>query len=328
MSNMRTESGPPAATARPRPPVLRALGRGEPPDQVRIAGAFYRLDRVLKHDSWAATAIYETVDADAQGQRVICKFNRRQSIFIIPMGWLGRKLARNEESMLRALADSPHVPRWTGKVESEGRILLNAVAHDYVEGRPLQRYDRVGDDFFPKLRGLLDLMHQRGLAYVDLHKRENILVGDDGLPYLIDFQISYALPKRWPGRLFLFLSRRWLGILQRSDDYHFLKHFAKSRPDLCGQEVQQVRADRPWWIRAHRAFARPFRALRRKLLVLAQVRRGAGRATSERFAEEAVRLEAAHVYAPANAPAPHFDREREGSAAIAAEERSGSIAEN
>jgi hypothetical protein len=46
------------ASVRPRPPLLRALGRDEPPGEVDIDGQRYRLVRVVKHDSWAATAFY------------------------------------------------------------------------------------------------------------------------------------------------------------------------------------------------------------------------------------------------------------------------------
>jgi hypothetical protein len=47
---------------------------------VEIGGASFRLLEILKHDSWAATAIY----ASATG-KALCKFNRRQPILRIPM---------------------------------------------------------------------------------------------------------------------------------------------------------------------------------------------------------------------------------------------------
>ena len=72
------------------------------------------------------------------------------------------------------------------------------MARRYIEGNPLGRKDEVGDEFFPGLRGILDVLHARGMAYVDLHKRENVLVGSDGKPYLLDFQIGLALPHWWP----------------------------------------------------------------------------------------------------------------------------------
>lgn len=268
-----------------RPPVLRALGRAEPPERIVVDGWPYTQVEVLKHDSWAATAIYE-----CRGVRIICKFNRVQSIFGLPMRWLGRRLAEREKRFLNRLGDLPHVPRVLGKVEAEGRVLPNAAARRYIDGHPLTTGERVNEQFFPKLRQVLETMHRRGMAYVDLHKRENILVGDDGQPYLIDFQISFDAtqpPLRWlPGIAII------LGVLCRSDLYHLAKHVARHRPDATGSEAEIAKL-RPWWIRAHRLVARPFRELRRKLLVLVGVRSGRGHAVSEQFAEDAVRREAA-----------------------------------
>src|SRR5205085_3317670 len=139
--------------------------------------------RVFKHDSWAATALY----AGPAG-RVVCKFNRQQPAVVLPLRWLGRRLARREEAVLRRLGDLPNVPRWAGAVSADGRRLAHAVAHDFIPGHPLGERERVGDGFFGELADLLAAMHRCGVAYVDLHKRENVIVGDDGRPYLIDFQ--------------------------------------------------------------------------------------------------------------------------------------------
>ena len=158
-----------------------------------VGGHPYRRAEILKHDSWAATAIYDGSDG-----RIVCKFNRRQSVFGLPMRWLGRLLARREGRMLALLADLPNVPDGCGPIRAGGRVLDNAVGHAYVPGHPLGRTERVNDEFLPRLGRLLAEMHRRRMAYVDLHKAENIIVGDDGQPYLIDFQISMALSHRWP----------------------------------------------------------------------------------------------------------------------------------
>lgn len=272
---------PSKAAGRPRPAMYRALGDAEPPETVRIGGREYRLERVFKHDSWAATALYA---ASTTGERAVCKFNRQQGIGPVPMRWLGRHLARNEAKVLDRMAGAGGVPENLGPVEVGGEVLPYAVARRYIEGNPLGRKDKVGDDFFPGLRRILDVLHARGMAYVDLHKRENVLVGDDGKPYLIDFQISFAAPAGWRGRLPL--TRVCLRLLQRSDDYHFDKMWARSRPDQNGGE-EGLR--RPWWIEAHRLVARPFRSLRRRHLVKRGIRTGQGRAGSEHFTEEALR---------------------------------------
>ena len=278
---------PPAApirNARPRPPFLRALGSDDPPAEIEIGGQAHHRTEILKHDSWAATAIYDGPDG-----RVVCKFNRRQSLFGLPMAWLGRLLARREAHMLSLLADQPNVPGLRGPVRVGGKRLDNAVAHVYVPGRPLARHDHVSDDFFPRLGRLLAVMHRRKMAYVDLHKRENILVGDDGQPYLIDFQISVALGRRWPADTEVM--RGLLTLLQRSDEYHFRKHVGHNRPDLYAQMPLSQTVGRPWWIRAHRTIAAPFRTLRRRLLAALGVRDATGMAASEHFAEDAVRRE-------------------------------------
>lgn len=271
---------------RPRPAVFRALGKDDPPETVQIRNQTYRLVEVLKHDSWAATALYE-----GGSGKVICKFNRRQSIFLFPMKWLGWILARREERILRRLGDLPNIPQWSGHVYSRGKRLYHAVAHAYVEGRPLSRDEHLDDDFFPALKALLAEMHHRNLAYVDLHKLENVLVGEDGRPYLIDFQISAALPRWWPANAWPM--RMILRILQKSDDYHLQKMHARCRPDQAEVSTLQMRETRPWYIRFHRLFARPWRAFRRKLLVILRVRSGQGRAASEQVPEDAFRKRAA-----------------------------------
>ena len=267
-------------TGRQRPPLFRALGADEPPDEIELDGRSWRRVETFKHDSWAATALYRT----GKGRAAVCKFNRREPIFGLPMRWLGRALARREAAMLRRLADVPLVPDPLGRVRRQGRVLPNAVAHVFVPGHPLREGQRVDDAFFPALEGLLAELHGRGIAYVDLHKRENVLVGDDGRPYLIDFQISVCLLAVWPLTVLL-------RILQRSDDYHLAKHYARYRPDQCGYGPATIAMRRPWWIRLHRAFAVPLRQSRRQLLVWLGIRRDDGRSATEAFPEQAVREE-------------------------------------
>lgn len=264
-----TAVAPRAAIGRERPPLLRALGRAEPPHVVDIDGVPHRHVTTFKHDSWAATGLYQADD----GRQIVCKFNRIEPVFGLPMRWLGRLLARREQRMLDRLADEPLVPDACGPVYVDGRPARNCVAHVFVPGRPLVRRMPVSSEFFRELRALLERVHARGIAYVDLHKRENILVGADGRPYLIDFQISASLPRRGlPGAL--------LRMLQQCDAYHLAKHVR--RADLDRGVVAAPRTvGRPWIIRLHRRIAVPFRTLRRQLLVLLRVRTAGGRAHSE-----------------------------------------------
>ncbi|MCH5374900.1 MAG: hypothetical protein JJ992_13070 [Planctomycetes bacterium] len=265
----------------PRPPLFQALGSQAPPERIEIDGVPHELRRVLKHDSWAATALY------AGAGQVVCKFNRIQPVFGVPMQWLGKFLARRELRLLRLFHDLPNVPRALGHVTVGGARCPTAVAREFIAGHPLGKYELVSDEFFPSLERLLVEVHQRDVAYADLQKHENIIVGDDGRPYLVDFQISFAPPRNWFGRLLPF--RRILRLLQNSDRYHVRKHFARCRPDLFADRFQTPAAVPPWWIRTHRRIFRPFTLLRRRILILAGVRSSAGRADSEWFPEDAHR---------------------------------------
>jgi hypothetical protein len=271
----------PHGCSRPRPAVFRALGRNDPPETIRLGGELFRRTEILKHDSWAATAIYRS-----DSRQALCKFNREQSIFRVPMWWLGRLLAAREQRFMELLAGIAGIPVSLGPVVSDGRRLVNAVAHEYIDGHALAEGEWVGDEFFPRLVELLGKVHRRGMAHVDLHKRENILVGADGLPYLIDYQISFAAPH---GSLVGALLGGVLRMLQRCDEYHLLKHRCKHRPDQVGMTLAALHRMRPGWIRLHRCVAVPFRKFRRGLLTALGIRSRGGHAYSEALPEIAHR---------------------------------------
>ena len=85
------------------------------------------------------------------------------------------------------------------------------------------------------------------MAYVDLEKCENVLVGDDGLPHLFDFQISWYWSRRWGGELLpLRVMRGWF---QRGDRYHLIKLRRRTRPDQLSPEVLAASYRKPWYVR-------------------------------------------------------------------------------
>lgn len=231
---------------------MRALGRDDPPAGFRLAGTEFRRTRVVKHDFWAATAFYEAPD----GRRAVAKINRRESFCGIGLSWIGQWLCRREVRFYAALGDLPNVPDLLGRIGDTGFV------HAYVPGRPLSRDEKVPDTFFGELRALFAEIHRRRIAYVDANKPQNILLGDDGRPYLIDFQISYDLHELgdW------FANRAFLRRLQAADDYHILKHKRKMCPDLLTPEERSLVERRGWFIRAHRFLTRPYFVVRRRAM--------------------------------------------------------------
>jgi len=275
---------------RARPAWLRALGDADPPLEITVDRIAYRRLEIFKHDSWAATALYT-----ARGRLIVAKFNRRQTLLGLPGAWVGRRLARREAKFLRRLSTSGFVPQVLGPVYVDGSRARHALARTYIEGSPLGRDVPLRDDFFARLRTAVLEIHRRGMAYVDLHKRENILVGRDGLPYLIDYQASFGPSAALIGAV-PFVA--WfLGILQSMDLYHLTKLHRKFRPDQCPLSREELAALRPGFVRLHRFVAQPLRTARRRLLNWIGVRGVGGRAESEQFTEAALRHTVPSVFA-------------------------------
>ncbi len=232
---------------------LHALGKNPPPQEIHIDGGAYQLDRVFKHDFFAFTARYEGHDGG-----VVLKIGRKAPFFGFPLSWIGRLHSWHESSVFREVDDLEIVPRFRGRFGAHGLV------HDYIEGHPLTRGERVADDFFVLLRSGIAEIHRRGMAYVDLEKAENVLVGEDGGPYLIDFQISYRWPFRRGGGLPPFnWIRKWL---QHGDRYHVNKLQRRCRPDLMTAEEIEASRRRPLPVRIYTGAARPLILLRRWLL--------------------------------------------------------------
>ena len=246
---------------------LRALGAAEMPAEIALIDGRYTHVRTFKHDFFAATGLY-----DGPSGRVVLKLGRVQSLLGLPMAWLGQWAAEHETDMYRLAEGVPGVPKCFGRLGRTG------FAHAFVEGHPLQRNEQVGDDFFPQLARILDRLHERGMAYVDLEKRENILVGTDGCPWLIDFQISYPGPgldgvirRTWgPGALHRLVPRGLrhylLSRLQNGDRYHLLKHRRRHRVDTMTPEEIAASYRVGATINLHRRVVRPLTLLRRGVL--------------------------------------------------------------
>ncbi len=249
----RTLAWLPMSDSQETPSWLKALGREPVPQAIELGGRTHRLERVLKHDFFAYTGLYVAGD-----EKIILKLGRKASLWGLPLGWIGRLHARHECAVFQQLEDLEVVPRFTGRYGKYG------ITHAYVEGRDLRRGEHVDDDFFPRLRHGLAEIHRRGMAYVDLEKCENVLVGDDGRPYLFDFQISWYWPGRLGGDLW---PLRWIRTrLQQADDYHLTKLIRRIRPDLLSGEELAASRRKPPHVRLHSALTRPFTRLRRRIL--------------------------------------------------------------
>lgn len=231
---------------------MHALGRDALPATLSVNGRTWRLNKFIKHDFFAATGFYE--DADT-GELAVAKLSRTVSFLGLPLKWLGRIICERELRFYARLADLPNVPPVIGRVSDTGFL------HAYVPGRPLEKHQPVPDAFFDELLALIDTLAARGIAVVDTNKPENILLGEDNHPHLIDFQISYdahRLYNLWPARALL-------KYFVKTDKYHVYKHKSRLRPDITTPQELMIATHRPWFIRLHRRLTRPYFIVRRRL---------------------------------------------------------------
>jgi hypothetical protein len=229
--------------------ILALRGR-EMPDNIELDGVKWKKLKAFKHDFFAATGLYE----NPVGAKLVLKIFRPYSYYGIPYGLLSRWQAAHEEKIYFRMQDSGHVPKWLGRYGKTG------IMHEFIPGRDLNYKLPVSDGFFDQLEKILRTMHSMGMAYLDTNKPDNVLLGDDGKCYLIDFQITWVQPP-FPLNI---LTWPLFHIFKNSDLYHLAKHKRKIFPETMSKE--EFERMRPWYLRLHRIIFTPIRKLRRNYL--------------------------------------------------------------
>lgn len=140
---------------------------------------------------------------------------------------VGRLMIRREVRALQLLSDIPGVPQNVIKIDSF------ALAYHYVEGRPLTSISSasISLSFFLAFEHLVQALHRRGIAHLDLRNSGNVLMDEHGLPVIIDFQSWIFLPLWLP---FLAYALR---LVDLSGVY---KLWNNLMPGTMGQRRQQL----------------------------------------------------------------------------------------
>ena len=137
---------------------------------------------------------------------------------------LGLWLIRKEWDIYSRLIGVRGIPR---PVERVDRF---AFVTEYVYGRPLQRGEALPTTFFSDLERILNEIHARGIVHLDMRHKGNILISEQGDPYLIDFNSSIAFRKKgW-------LRHTVFPFLQQVDHGGMLKLKARVSPTLMTPE--------------------------------------------------------------------------------------------
>ncbi len=100
---------------------------------------------------------------------------------------LSEALIRHEEQVYRKLNGIPGIPKCFGLLDTKYLIL------EYIPGDSYRMLEHELNDrnhFFSNLLSILNDMHTAGVAHGDLKRKDNILVGPNQEPFIIDFGVS------------------------------------------------------------------------------------------------------------------------------------------
>ena len=145
--------------------------------------------RVLNRDSLGRVELVER-EGELYVRRVACGGR-------LPLSRLvARLLLARERRALDALRGLAGVPRLEHRADLAASALEPGaprgavLVRSFVDGEPLHRAEALPEDFFERLAELVGDLHRRGVCHNDLHKEQNVLVGEDGRPSLVDFQLA------------------------------------------------------------------------------------------------------------------------------------------
>lgn len=96
----------------------------------------------------------------------------------------GKLFIKNEGNIMKKLINNPSVAKGVNFLSS------CTLAFSFIEGSPLKPLTpgTVSKEFFCKLENSIKQMHEVGVVHLDLRNEGNVILGQDGNPYMIDFQ--------------------------------------------------------------------------------------------------------------------------------------------
>lgn len=165
-----------------------------------------------------------------RGEDLVVKSFARKSAFV---RWLGRLQNEREARAYGAVAGITGVPALRGRPDPETLVL------EFVEGERLTHIrlePRSKRPEVERLRRLIEAIHERGVAHLDLRGRDNILIDAAGTVRVIDFAAAHVAPAGSWRRRFVF------PLLRSIDRSAFLKWKALLTPeDLTDRERRKLR---------------------------------------------------------------------------------------
>jgi tRNA A-37 threonylcarbamoyl transferase component Bud32 len=164
---------------------------------------------------------------------------------------VARLFVRREREVLRHLSGLPGIPKLL-PCNDPLRIRTQ-----YIPGQSINRFKAGGlpSEVFQRLEALVESMHERRIVHLDLRQRKNVLIRDDGQPFLLDF--TNAIRFRLRGGLARWVFERLVTV----DRSALLKYKNRLFPGLLTEADREdlrrhQRIRRFWFLKPHKKRAK------------------------------------------------------------------------
>lgn len=148
-----------------------------------------------RFESWLTTAPNARGTALGGGYQAVTElFHSPVGDFVVktargpwPWSWLGRTAIQREHEVYRRIDGIRGVPRCFGVIDGRKLVL------EHVRGGTFRRRETEitnWDSFFADLLETIDAIHSVGVAHGDLKRKDNLIVGADMRPYIVDFGVA------------------------------------------------------------------------------------------------------------------------------------------
>ena len=145
---------------------------------------------------------------------------------------VGRFLIWREEKAYRRLNGLKGVPAYFKTINGLALVV------EEIQGTDIDNMEvvvQLNEKFYDDLKALIHNIHRRGLAHCDLKRTPNILLGNDGKPYIVDWAASIS------GREFRFFPLIFIYKRFQQDDLNAVtKIKLKYRPESVRPEEKQL----------------------------------------------------------------------------------------
>jgi len=139
---------------------------------------------ILRHSSNTRPVIWIV---EENGVRVVVKdFSNSKFLY---RNIIGRFLIWRESKAYKKLQGLKGVPTCYSVIDGL------ALALEEIPSQPLKKHNKnikLPGTFFDDLKNIVDSFHNRGFAHCDLKNGANVLVGHNGLPYIVDWSASIS----------------------------------------------------------------------------------------------------------------------------------------